>query len=175
MIKNTYIMVRSIWASLVCLLMVFIDEVSLQETVEGFIGSSAVLPCHSGNKRLQAITAHWRYKDVKNVYDILDGKGSVKEQDSAFKSRAATFPVEYMKGNFSLSLGNLRQTDAGTYCCFIPDVGHHQCTELQIKERPRGLQEQDKPSSRSNGVEAKAEKIVSLLIPFFSITILSCI
>ncbi|XP_051979888.1 V-set domain-containing T-cell activation inhibitor 1 isoform X2 [Xyrauchen texanus] len=151
------------------------ERVSLQETVEGFIGSSAVLPCHSGNKKLQVITVYWRYKDIKNVYDIQDGKGSVKEQDVAFKGRTATFPMEYVKGNFSLSLGSLQQTDAGTYCCFIPVIDHHQCTELQIKERPRELHEQYKPSSRNNGVEAKAEKIVSLFIPFFSITIMRCI
>ncbi|RXN12158.1 CD276 antigen-like protein [Labeo rohita] len=105
------------------LLSVFLmaDEVSLQETVVGFIGDSVVLPCFSKKPPLtiQDITVLWRYKYDLNVYDIIKGKGSVEEQNQEYNNRAETFPEEYKTGNFSLKLNNLQHTDAGKYQCYI--------------------------------------------------------
>lgn len=105
-------------------------------TVQGFIGDSVVLQCHSGNVQLKSITAHWRYNDIKNVYDIEDGKVSIVDQDRVYRDRTEMFPAEYMKGNFSLKLGKLQNTDGGSYCCFIANIAYinkQQCTQLQIK------------------------------------------
>uniref|UniRef100_A0A671TCU6 Si:dkey-222p3.1 n=1 Tax=Sinocyclocheilus anshuiensis TaxID=1608454 RepID=A0A671TCU6_9TELE len=106
---------------------------SAQEVVQGFIGGSAVLPFHPGNRTLTNITAHWRYEDRKNVYDILNGQGMTKEQDPEYKGRTETFPAEYSKVNFSLKLGNLQKSDEGSYCCFIPEFVLNECINLQIK------------------------------------------
>ncbi|KAG1939936.1 CD276 antigen [Pimephales promelas] len=95
-------------------------EASLQETAEGFIGGSAVLPCSSEEHqlKLQDITVQWRHNKL-SVYYIREGKDSVDAQNPAYKSRTETFPEEYLNGNFSLKLYNLQHTDAGKYICFI--------------------------------------------------------
>lgn len=152
--------------------MLLLIEESAQNVVQGFIGGSAVLPCHPGTEQIKIITAHWRYEDSKNVYDIQDGKGTTKEQDPEYKGRTETFPAEYSKGNFTLRLGNLQKGDEGSYCCFIPEFGLNECINLQVKEKPSGIQE--KPGS-NDGVITTAVRIVSLLIPLFSITVLLCL
>ncbi|XP_077082882.1 CD276 antigen homolog [Siphateles boraxobius] len=154
---------------LVCFFLLVLNEASVQETVQVFIGDSVVLPCHSP-RQPTILTAHWRYEDSKNVYDIQDGVVSTKEQDAVYKSRTASFPAEYSKGNFSLILRKLQDIDTGSFCCFLPEFNSLRlCTVLQVKEKPMGIQE--KPGS-NRGVESKAERISSLLIPFFAGTIL---
>ncbi|XP_050951483.1 CD276 antigen homolog isoform X3 [Labeo rohita] len=123
------------------LLSVFLmaDEVSLQETVVGFIGGSAVLPCSSKEPPLtnQGIDVRWRNKYKLNVYDIMEGKGSVEEQNPQYNNRAETFPEEYKTGNFSLKLNNLQHTDAGKYLCYIiSEESEDWIVELLIKEHP---------------------------------------
>lgn len=78
-------------------------SVCLQATVEGNIGGFAVLPCSSIDNGFKHgdITVYWRHNSSQNVYDILEGKGSVEKQDPAYKNRVETFPNEYMKGNFT--------------------------------------------------------------------------
>ncbi|XP_052445292.1 CD276 antigen-like isoform X1 [Carassius gibelio] len=153
---------------LICFFILLLNEASVQEVVvQGFIGGSAVLPCHPGNRSLARINAHWRYDDRKNVYDILNGMAMTKEQDPEYKGRTVTFPAEYSKGNFSLKLGSLQKSDEGSYCCFIPELGLNECVNLQVKEKPIGIQ---KPGS-NGGVETTAGRIVSLLIPLFSVTL----
>ncbi|XP_016346198.1 CD276 antigen homolog [Sinocyclocheilus anshuiensis] len=100
---------------IVLLHLVMLNEVSLQNPVVGFIGGSAVLPCFSkeGQRKHQEITVHWRYNDSLNVYDIINGQGSVEEQHSAYKGRAETFSDDFEKGNFSLKLSNLQHNDTG--------------------------------------------------------------
>ncbi|XP_056125691.1 CD276 antigen homolog [Rhinichthys klamathensis goyatoka] len=154
---------------LICFFILVLNEASVPKTVQVFIGDSVVLPCHSP-RQLTLFTAYWRYEDSKNVYDIQDGIGLTKEQDPVYKSRTESFPAEYSKGNFSLKLRKLQNIDAGSFCCFLPEFNSLQiCTVLQVKEKPRGIQE--KPGSH-RGVESKAERIVSLLNPLFAGTIL---
>lgn len=95
-------------------------SVSLQESVEGFIGGSAVLPCLSEEHqpKLEDITVLWRHNSL-SVYEISKGKDSVKAQDPAYKNRTETFPEEYLNGNFSLKLNYLQHNDAGKYKCFM--------------------------------------------------------
>ncbi|XP_050951499.1 V-set domain-containing T-cell activation inhibitor 1-like [Labeo rohita] len=114
------------------------DEVSLQETVVGFIGGSAVLPCSSKEPPLtiQGIDVRWRHSG-QSVYDIINVNGSVEEQKHEYNNRAETFPEEYKTGNFSLKLNNLQHTDAGKYLCYIiSEESEDWIVELLIKERP---------------------------------------
>ncbi|KAK7127100.1 hypothetical protein R3I94_018325 [Phoxinus phoxinus] len=125
---------------LVCLL---ITEVSLQKSVEGFIGGSAFLPCSSEERQLELedITVLWRH-NRHSVCDINKGKVSVEAQNPAFKNRTETFPEEYLNGNFSLILNNLQHTDAGKYMCYIiqDSVGKSvQNVELRLKLSVKGV------------------------------------
>uniref|UniRef100_A0A9J8CAM9 Ig-like domain-containing protein n=1 Tax=Cyprinus carpio carpio TaxID=630221 RepID=A0A9J8CAM9_CYPCA len=121
----------------ICVFMcaVMLNKVCLQVTVEGKVGGSAVLPCSSIDNGLknEDITVYWRHNSSQNVYDIIEGKGSVEKQDPAYQNRAETFPKEYMKGNFSLKLNNLQYNDAGNYICYITKAHQNPSTQLFVK------------------------------------------
>uniref|UniRef100_A0A8C1R2M5 Ig-like domain-containing protein n=1 Tax=Cyprinus carpio TaxID=7962 RepID=A0A8C1R2M5_CYPCA len=115
------------------------SEVSLQETVEGFIGGSAVLPCSPEEPpiTIQDIHVRWKIKYMQNVYEIINGQVSVEEQDQQYKNRVESFPEEYLRGNFSIKLYNLQHTDAGEYTCYIfmKNKSEDRSVELLIKEK----------------------------------------
>ncbi|XP_073718384.1 CD276 antigen homolog [Misgurnus anguillicaudatus] len=117
---------------LVCL---FIHKVSLDVTVEGVVGGSVVLPCSASSDqgKTEDITVYWRHKESRNVYDIIKGNASVEKQESQYKNRTESFPEVYLKGNFSLRLNNLRETDAGKYSCFINKETIIRKVELLVK------------------------------------------
>ncbi|XP_058617722.1 CD276 antigen homolog [Onychostoma macrolepis] len=110
------------------------NEVSLQETVVGFIGASAVLPCSTKNFTSEDIEVLWRHSG-QNVYAIIKCKVSVEGQEPPYKNRTESFPEEYKTGNFSLKLNNLQHTDAGKYKCYINMKESVISVELLIKER----------------------------------------
>uniref|UniRef100_A0A672L200 V-set domain-containing T-cell activation inhibitor 1-like n=1 Tax=Sinocyclocheilus grahami TaxID=75366 RepID=A0A672L200_SINGR len=115
-------------------------SVSLQETVVGFIGGSAVLPCSSKEPphTIQDINqVRWRNKYNLNVYEIIKGKVSVEEQNPQYKNRTESFPEEYMRGNFSIKLNNLQHADAGEYTCYIiMEESEDHTVKLLTEERP---------------------------------------
>ncbi|CAM4654397.1 unnamed protein product [Leuciscus chuanchicus] len=139
------------------LVFLLINEVSLQESVEGFIGGSAVLPCSSEKHqlKLEDISVLWRRNSL-SVYDIIEGKDSVKAQDPAYKNRTETFPEEYLNGNFSLKLNDLQHNDAGKYKCFITQDSVIKSVQLFIKER-------QKMHSTNEGSNQKPETIVMII------------
>uniref|UniRef100_A0A8C1XKV4 Ig-like domain-containing protein n=1 Tax=Cyprinus carpio TaxID=7962 RepID=A0A8C1XKV4_CYPCA len=112
-------------------------SVSLQETVEGFIGGSAVLNCSPEEPliTIQDIHVRWRNKYSQVVFEIINGQVSVEEQDQQYKNRVESFPEEYLRGNFSIKLNNLQHTDAGEYCCYIfmKNKSEDRSVELLIK------------------------------------------
>ncbi|RXN15789.1 CD276 antigen-like protein [Labeo rohita] len=153
-----------------------ITQVSLQVSVGGFIGDSAVLPCFSKERplKLQEITVHWRYNDDLNVYDIIDGQGSVEDQHSAYKGRAEMFSDDFEKGNFSLKLSDLQHNDTGKYICYASDI---HTVELLVKEKEKIIQEEDKAKQteekENQGAQPGPEKIVTL-VAVLSVFILLC-
>ncbi|XP_052445864.1 CD276 antigen homolog [Carassius gibelio] len=118
----------------ICAFALLINKVSLQVTVEGFVGGSVVLPCSSTEHdlTLQDTDVHWRDKDSKIVFDIVKGEDSIAEQNSQYKNRVETFPDEYKRGNFSIILTNLQHTDAGEFSCFITPSDEQKTVELII-------------------------------------------
>uniref|UniRef100_A0A671SE73 V-set domain-containing T-cell activation inhibitor 1-like n=1 Tax=Sinocyclocheilus anshuiensis TaxID=1608454 RepID=A0A671SE73_9TELE len=138
----------------ICVFAVLLNKACLQVTVEGEVGGSAVLPCSSIDNHLKKedITVYWRHNSSQNVYDIIEGEGSVERQDSAYKNRAETFPIEYMKGNVSLKLSNLQFNDSGKYICYITKAHKNPSTQLFVKDRG------------NHGTATRAERIVSFLI-----------
>ncbi|XP_043078930.1 uncharacterized protein zgc:194627 [Puntigrus tetrazona] len=142
-----------------------IDTVSLYHVVESTEGSSVVLKC--GHRRVvleeQLLTVHWRHNDIRNVYDIIHGEVSVKEQDPAYKNRAEVLPEELKKGHVSLKLTDLQLSDGGTYLCFVPALGIDHSTQLVVKEQP--LPKYAAVQIRSHGTGTRLGKILHLLIP----------
>uniref|UniRef100_A0A8C2ISU3 Ig-like domain-containing protein n=1 Tax=Cyprinus carpio TaxID=7962 RepID=A0A8C2ISU3_CYPCA len=103
-------------------LTVCVMSVSLQDTVEAFIGGSVILPCSLSAQDLTP----------KIVFDIIKGKDTVAEQDPQYKNRAETFPDEYLRGNFSLKLNNLQHTDTGKFSCFTTPSNEQKTIQLII-------------------------------------------
>ncbi|XP_026054789.1 V-set domain-containing T-cell activation inhibitor 1-like [Carassius auratus] len=123
-----------------CIISVFIlltGSVSLHQVVEVTEGDSVILNCSQNSIVLEdkPLTVHWRHDDVRNVFDIINGNISVKEQDEAYKNRAEVLHEELKKGNIFLKLTDLQLSDGGTYLCFVPDLGLERSTQLVVKER----------------------------------------
>ncbi|XP_052395372.1 CD276 antigen homolog isoform X6 [Carassius gibelio] len=119
-----------------CVFALLVNKVCLQVRVEGFIGGSVVLPCSSTEHDLkpQDIYVYWVYSVRTYVFDIIKGEESEAGQDPRYKNRTKTFPDEYLRGNFSLKLINLTETDAGEYTCFIQHSSESNTVELILKE-----------------------------------------
>uniref|UniRef100_A0A674ESW3 Immunoglobulin V-set domain-containing protein n=1 Tax=Salmo trutta TaxID=8032 RepID=A0A674ESW3_SALTR len=84
----------------------------------------------------EEVTIFWRYKDDRNVYIIVSGKADLTDQDRQFRNRIRIFPEECANGNFSLLLTDLKDSDSGSYSCFIPTVNIHHQVELSVQEKP---------------------------------------
>ncbi|KAK2907132.1 hypothetical protein Q8A67_006117 [Cirrhinus molitorella] len=122
----------------ICVFAVLINKVFLDIRVVGFIGGSVVLPCSSAEHDLkpQDINVVWRDKDSEAVYDLINGKAFVEQQDQRYKNRTQTFPDEYRRGNFSVKLINLTHSDEGEFNCLITHSADskHQTVWLVINE-----------------------------------------
>uniref|UniRef100_A0A9J7YVM3 Ig-like domain-containing protein n=1 Tax=Cyprinus carpio carpio TaxID=630221 RepID=A0A9J7YVM3_CYPCA len=115
---------------------VLINKVSLDVTVEGFIGGSVVLPCSSTehNLKLQEVDVSWRHNGSKNVCDLIPRSNSIETQDTRYKNRTKTFPEGYVRGNFSIKLSGLNHADAGEYICLITPSDEQETVELIIND-----------------------------------------
>lgn len=124
----------------ICVFALLVNKVCLQVTVEGFIGGSVVLPCSSTEHDLkpQDIDVYWVYSVRTYVFDIIKGNESEAGQDPRYKNRAKMFSDEYLRGNFSLKLINLTETDAGKYTCYITHSEEQETVELILKESTVG-------------------------------------
>ncbi|KAL7831408.1 hypothetical protein SRHO_G00309110 [Serrasalmus rhombeus] len=120
----------------VCVLLLLINKVSLLET-EAVVGQNITLPCSNTDEALQSrVTVFWRFGDSRTVYDIIDSRASFDEQDASFIGRVESFPAEWMKGNFSISLSNVQKADGGPYTCFIPAINKQTRVQLIVKDFP---------------------------------------
>ncbi|KAI5609493.1 hypothetical protein C0J50_9471, partial [Silurus asotus] len=99
-------------------------------TVEAFLGETVILPC----ERVQtAQNVYWRYMDSITVCDIIRGKANFEEQDPVFKDRVQLFPLEFVKGNFSIKLRNVDWSEEGIYTCNFPNTIVPETVQLSIK------------------------------------------
>ncbi|KAL7831409.1 hypothetical protein SRHO_G00309120 [Serrasalmus rhombeus] len=122
------------WLS--CVVLLLIDKVSLQE-IEAVVGHNIILPCSNSDEALQnKWNVFWRFRDSRTVYDIIDSRASLDEQDASFRGRVESFPAEWTKGNFSIALSNVQKADGGLYTCFIPAINKQTKVELVVQERP---------------------------------------
>ncbi|KAF4093406.1 hypothetical protein AMELA_G00001720, partial [Ameiurus melas] len=99
--------------------------------VEGFIGESVILKCSFGHKPK---TVFWRYNDSRTVCNIIDGKADFDDQDTVYKGRVTISQSEIEKGNFSIMLSDVKESDSGLYTCTTPNI-KTLTLELTVKAR----------------------------------------
>nr|XP_055073862.1 CD276 antigen homolog [Misgurnus anguillicaudatus] len=154
------------------LVFLFIHEASLEVTVEGVVGGSVVLPCSgkADQGTTEDINVYWRHNESMIVYDIIKGKGSDEDQELEYKNRAESFPEVYLKGNFSIRLNNLRETDAGKYSCLITKEYKKEEVKLIVKghaviSEDKNNHKEDKLEDKKNqGAQTRPEMIVMFLL-----------
>ncbi|KAL6461898.1 hypothetical protein MHYP_G00300430 [Metynnis hypsauchen] len=123
-----------------CVLLLLINKVSLSvslQEIEAVVGQNITLPCSNSDEALQSrVTVFWRFRDSKTVYDIINSRASFDEQDASFRGRVESFPAEWTKGNFSITLSSVKKADGGPYTCFIPAVSKQAKVQLVVKDIP---------------------------------------
>lgn len=87
--------------------------------VDAVVGDSVILMCSASRSENGVF---WQHENTKSVYDIIDGKENLHDQDAAYKGRVNSFPSEFSKGNYSITLRDVKLTDAGSYSCSIPNT-----------------------------------------------------
>lgn len=107
------------------------------------------MPCASSKNEPHDINVNWRKTDKLKVCDIVKGKYSVEDQDSAFKNRVKVFPEEYRKGNFSVKLHNLTLMDAEYYWCYITHSSEIVIIQLIVNE----AKDKQPPTEEENHAE----------------------
>ncbi|XP_059425047.1 HERV-H LTR-associating protein 2 [Carassius carassius] len=147
-------------------LTLLIDAVSLHQVVEGVEGRSVTLKCSHRHILLEdkPLTVHWRHNDIRNVFDIIHGRFSVKEQDPVYKNRAEVL-LEELKGHVFLKLTDLQLSDEGTYLCFVPALGIFHSTQLVVKEQTLPKYAAVRVQVRSHGTGTRLSRTLHLLIP----------
>ncbi|KAF4093399.1 hypothetical protein AMELA_G00001620 [Ameiurus melas] len=128
--------------------LLLIHTVSVQHVpVEGFTGGTVFLPCSFGQKQQ---TVFWRYGDRGVVCDVLGGEADFDDQDPVYKDRVKIIQSEIEKGDFSITLSNLKESDSGLYTCTAPNI-KTRTLELTVKERVWLSSRTDESPRRADG------------------------
>ncbi|XP_037830299.1 uncharacterized protein LOC108228561 isoform X4 [Kryptolebias marmoratus] len=122
------------------------ESVNSQDSaIEGYLGEDITLPCIYSKPLPNVFNVHWT--DTRNDLTLLDIKNNnsdVKSQDEKYKGRVESFQESFKDGNFSIILKKLRQDDADTYECTIPEVFLKKKVTLKVSDQlndNRGLGE----------------------------------
>lgn len=150
-----------------------LNTVSCQIEVKVYIGDVALLPCIYNDAVPDKVTISWRDKDNNNVLDIKENIPKLESQSEKFKGRVTSFSNQYKKGNFSISLKEVQQGDAGVYECNIRVLeGSQQKVKLTVTgECPK---KPPTPPARTGGAAAVTPASLRLLLLSAGLSVLLC-
>uniref|UniRef100_A0A7N6BKH5 Ig-like domain-containing protein n=1 Tax=Anabas testudineus TaxID=64144 RepID=A0A7N6BKH5_ANATE len=86
------------------------------EPVRAVVGDDVILPCHLEPPfDVTTLRVDWTFNG-----DLTVHRDDPDSQHKKFKHRTSLFHDELHKGNISLKLTNVSETDAGNYTCYVP-------------------------------------------------------
>ncbi|XP_053170770.1 programmed cell death 1 ligand 1-like [Scomber japonicus] len=154
-------------AVILWMILVLVPQVSVssETVVQAYIKDNVLLPCsYDGTlSDSDSVTVSWRDKDDKNVLDIKKNSPDVEEQHENFKNRVKSFSDQYMKGNFSIILQDVKQEDAGVYECNIR-IGKRPKPRVRLNvtgDRPKAA---TTPPGPPGGAAAVTQTSIQLLL-----------
>lgn len=106
--------------------------------VSGNIGEDVILPCivkYQEEFSYNTLVIRWKIKDFF-VLLFFYGMFQDHQQNEIFKGRAQLFYTEFPKGNLSLLLNNIQNSDAGIYECLVISKRMYSIkTELVVQDK----------------------------------------
>ncbi|XP_042200757.1 butyrophilin subfamily 1 member A1 isoform X2 [Callorhinchus milii] len=102
--------------------------------VPAIAGSDVVLDCKcSTDLPREGVEVRWfRTSYDSPVYLYKEGRHQLRKQDEAYRHRTQLFLKEFIYGNVSLRLGNVRVSDNGEYTCFVEYAGSNQDVLIEL-------------------------------------------
>ncbi|XP_034163435.2 programmed cell death 1 ligand 1-like [Pangasianodon hypophthalmus] len=121
---------KSVCICILCFIM-YVDSPSVdsQITVPAREGNTAVLPCKLHVTTAQALHVSWSIGDEV----VFERCGEETFQRSGYEDRVDVPEEELLKGNCSLVLKNIRNTDQGIYTCSLM-TGHRKRSAMTNKD-----------------------------------------
>ncbi|XP_071379921.1 myelin-oligodendrocyte glycoprotein-like [Centroberyx affinis] len=94
--------------------------------IEAQVGHDVILPCHlEPQLDVTTKTVEWSRGSMKSiVHSCRNGKDYLDDQMEQFKGRTSLCYEQLSRGNLSLKLSSVNQSDAGEYKCFVPKLEH---------------------------------------------------
>uniref|UniRef100_A0AAY5L3P6 Ig-like domain-containing protein n=1 Tax=Esox lucius TaxID=8010 RepID=A0AAY5L3P6_ESOLU len=90
--------------------------ITTERNIRGDVGDDVTLPCHlSPETSAVTMTIRW-FKETECIY--LYKNGQVTER-RGYEGRLSLITREILRGNVSLRMKNIKETDRGTYICQV--------------------------------------------------------
>uniref|UniRef100_A0A4W3GZI1 Ig-like domain-containing protein n=1 Tax=Callorhinchus milii TaxID=7868 RepID=A0A4W3GZI1_CALMI len=103
--------------------------------VPAIAGSDVVLDCKcSIDLPREGVEVRWfrtRYDSPVHLYK--EGRQQLETQDEAYRHRTQLFVEEFINGDVSLRLGDVRVSDNGAYTCFVDYAGWYEEAVIELK------------------------------------------
>ncbi|XP_042200706.1 butyrophilin-like protein 8 [Callorhinchus milii] len=103
--------------------------------VSAIAGSDVVVDCKcSTDLPREGVEVRWfRTSFDSSVHLYKEGRDHLENQDKNYRHRTQLFVEEFINGNVSLRLEDVRGTDNGEYTCFIDYAGWYEEAVIQLQ------------------------------------------
>nr|XP_033465870.1 butyrophilin subfamily 2 member A2-like isoform X3 [Epinephelus lanceolatus] len=109
--------------------------IGTSQAMVAMVGADTILPCHLETAvDATDLTVEWARPDLEPRFVHLrrDSKELVQEGHQLFTGRTSLSTNKLKCGDVSLTLSNVRLSDAGTYRCLVPDSGTESVVVLTV-------------------------------------------
>ncbi|XP_050921802.1 V-set domain-containing T-cell activation inhibitor 1 isoform X1 [Lates calcarifer] len=145
-------------AALIWIFAFSVSTVSCQINIKGLIGEDVLLPCiYNGRNSIpEDVSLLWWDKQKKVLLTLVNGTPVSRVQHQNFRGRVVTFSDLYRRGNFSIVLQNVQQSDSNDYTCNVPQVYFQRNITLTVSGK-RSLV----PALKSKGFDTMTTKVLT--------------